>query len=77
MTRTIVTSRVGEDGILTVNVLLGPGEANREVKVTIEPVSPTRMTVEEWRAWVEKTAGSWQGEFERPPQGEFEDRLPL
>lgn len=37
-----------------------------------EPLSP-----EEWRKFVEDTAGTWQGNFERPPQGEFETRETL
>jgi hypothetical protein len=37
----------------------------------------TPMTKDEWKTWVESMAGSWQGEFERPPQGEFEERDPF
>jgi hypothetical protein len=32
------------------------------------------MTPEEWRAFVDEMAGSWQGDFERPPQGDYEVR---
>jgi hypothetical protein len=32
---------------------------------------------DERNATVLKTAGKWQGEFERPPQGELEKRDPL
>ena len=35
------------------------------------------MTQEEWHAWVDSMAGTWQGEFERPAQGEYEEREPL
>ena len=77
MTRTVLKSRVGPDGVLAVAVPLGRAEANREVTVTIEPAPPTAVTQDEWRAWVEKTAGSWQGDFERMPQGEYEQRDPL
>jgi hypothetical protein len=46
--------------------------------VTVEPLAPKKpMTQEEWRAWVDSMAGTWQGEFERPPQGEYEQREPL
>ena len=78
MTRTIVKSRVGADGVLAVEVPLGKAEANREVTVTIEPVSTKpAMTQEEWSAWVLSMAGTWQGDFERPEQGEYEQRDPL
>jgi hypothetical protein len=79
MTPTVVTSRVGADGVLNVVVPLGPGEANREVRVTVEPIvkKSVDMTQEEWAAWVDAMAGTWQGDFERPPQGELEERDPL
>jgi hypothetical protein len=73
MNRIVVKSRVGADGVLHVTVPVGPAEANREVQVTVEP-APQPMTQEEWRAWVQSMAGSWQGEFERPEQGEYERR---
>lgn len=76
MNRTILNARVGSDGVL--HVPLGEAEANREVKVTIEPAAPKKaLTQAEYAAWVESMAGSWQGDFQRPPQGEFEERDPL
>lgn len=81
MTPTTVTSRVGADGILSVVLPLGPSEANREVRVTVERVAETgEMTPQqwsEWHAWVDSMAGRWQGEFERPPQDDYEERDPL
>ncbi len=78
MTKTVLKSQVGADGVLSVSVPLGPSEANRQVTVTIEPSAPEGgMTPAEWRSWVESTSGIWEGEFERPPQGEFEDRSAL
>jgi hypothetical protein len=38
MTRMILSARVGADGVL--HVPLGQAEANREVRVTIEPARP-------------------------------------
>ena len=32
---------------------------------------------EEWAAWAESMAGAWQGDFERPPQDEYERREEL
>jgi hypothetical protein len=76
MSRVEVVSRVGSDGVLRLEVPLPPAEAGRDVRVTVEPLPPP-MTPEEWRAFVLRTAGTWQGEFERPEQGEYEERDPL
>jgi hypothetical protein len=63
---------------LRLNVPLGIEEADHEVCVTVEHL-PVRqqMTQLEWAAWVESLAGSWQGDFERPPQGNFAAKEPL
>jgi hypothetical protein len=71
-----VMSTVGSDGVLRLEVPLHKDEAGHEVRVTVARV-PTKMTQEEWRAFIERTAGTWQGDFERPPQGEYEQRNPL
>jgi hypothetical protein len=39
--------------------------------------SPQPLSSEEWRRCILETAGKWQGEFERPEQGEYEQREPL
>lgn len=73
MNSLVIKSKVGSDGVLHLEVPLGPSEAGREVQVTVEPVrSP--MTQEEWAAFILATAGTWQGDFERPEQGEFKKR---
>ena len=74
MNRMVVQSRVGADGVLHLNVPIGQEEADKEVQVTIDPVQRPPMTQEEWRQFVLSTAGAWQGELERPPQGEYEQR---
>lgn len=74
MNRLVLHARVGTDGTLHLNVPVGAAEAGREVKVMIDPVGPPPMTQEEWRNFVLATAGSWQGDLERPPQGEYEQR---
>ena len=76
MTRIVLQSRTGPDGTLHLDVPLGPEQAGREVQVVIEPV-PKRMTQAEYAAWVQSMAGTWQGDFERPPQGTYEEREPL
>jgi hypothetical protein len=76
MNRVVVKSRVGGDGILHLMVTLGAAEAGREVKVTVEPVGGV-MSQEEWRERVLALAGQWQGDWERPEQGEYEERARL
>ena len=78
MNRIIVKSRVDADGVLRVSVPVGKQEADREVQVTVEPVEPKKpMTQEEWAAWVASMAGTWEGDFERPPQPPPEEREPF
>jgi hypothetical protein len=74
--RLVVISRIGGDGVLHLDLPVGLADAEREVRVTVEPL-PESMTQEEWRQSVLSTAGKWQGEFERPAQGEYEERQPL
>jgi hypothetical protein len=77
MNRIVLHPRVGSDGVLHLSVPMGAAEAGREVEVTIEsPPSktPGPRDQEEWRRFVMETAGTWQGDFERPEQGEYEKR---
>ena len=64
--------QVGADGVLTVP--LGPECANQTVRVVVEAVPTT--TPEEWKQFLERTLGQWQGDFERD-QGEHQERDPL
>jgi hypothetical protein len=77
MDRMIVKSRVGADGVLHVSIPLGLDDANRDVSVTIDPAPHPPSTQEEWRNFLASTAGAWQGDFERPEQGELEQRDPF
>jgi hypothetical protein len=77
MTRIVVKSRIGSDGVLHLHLPVGQAEADKEVQVTVEPVPATPMSQEEWRQLILSTAGKWRGEFERPPQGEYEEQEPL
>jgi hypothetical protein len=77
MSRIEVLSRVGSDGVLRLNVPLSTADAGQDVRVIVEPVLRQAMTQEEWSRGVLNLAGRWLGEFERPPQGEFEVRDPL
>jgi hypothetical protein len=77
MNRIVVKSRVGSNGILQVTLPVGPADADREVQITVEPISPPAQSPDEWRRRVLETAGMWQGDLERPEQGEYEQREPV
>jgi hypothetical protein len=80
MNRTVVQSRVGSDGVLHVTILFGKEDADREVRVIIDPapVGPPPMTQEEWRDFVLATAGSiTDPSFVRHEQGQYERREAL
>ncbi len=77
MNRIVLKSRVDSNGVLHLDLPVGLDVADREVQITIEPVRPASMSQEEWQHWVDETAGKWQGEFERPEQGEYEQREPM
>ena len=74
MNAMIVRSRVDADGVLRVAVPVGAAEADRELQVTIEPLPHHGDEHAEYVAWLEKSAGRWKGDFERLPQGDFEER---
>jgi hypothetical protein len=78
MNRIVVEKRLNGEGILQLTLPMGSLEAGRDVRVTVEPVlSRTDRSLEDWHAWVDSMAGSWQGDFERASQGEYEKREPL
>ncbi len=70
------TAQVGANGLLTLP--LGKVNANRLVRVTVEPAEPTDRSArrrEEWLRFIENTAGKiTDPTFERQPQGEYEQR---
>ena len=79
MTHIEIRSKVGPDGVLKVAVPVGAAEANREVRITVESLEQTaakpQLSPEQWKKFIEETAGCWEGEpLVRPPQGEFESR---
>ena len=77
MNRIVVRSRVGSNGILELALPVGPADADQEVQITVEPIGPPPLSPDEWRQRILETAGKWQGELERPEQGEVEQREPL
>ena len=77
----VMTTRVGADGMLTLTVPLGKTEADHLVRVVVEtvedgmPLTSPVVDRDEWLRFIEQTAGSIADPtFERPPQGEYEER---
>lgn len=74
MTSVEVKSKVDADGVLHLSIPLGAADANREVRVIVEPLEEG-LSDEDWRQFVQRTAGSIPDPtFQRHPQGEFERR---
>jgi hypothetical protein len=63
MTRIEIKSRVGPDGVLDVKVPVGPEEANREVMITVQPLSTPAGDAREddWQKFIDETYGSCAG----------------
>jgi hypothetical protein len=75
--RIVVKSKVDSNGVLQLTLPVGSADAGQEVQVTIEPINPASQPRDEWQQRILDTAGKWQGDFERPDQGEYEHRAPL
>src|SRR5262249_52782313 len=77
-----IRTEVGPDCVLSFSKSVGMSEANQEVRVVVEsvasgPKKAPEMTQEEWHRFIAETAGSISDPtFERPEQGDFEDRDP-
>ncbi len=72
-------SHVGSDGILHLDVPVGLTDADLEVTVTIQPVTPPKAKMPEELGYpagfFERTAGCFQDEpLVRYPQGELQER---
>lgn len=86
------TAKVGPDGRLHVDLLIGLESAGREVEVTVEPSCPgtdrvrsiqypsgwRAMTQDEWVRHIRSTAASIDDPtFVRPPSLPLQDRGPI
>jgi len=69
------TEAVYENGMLKLDNPL-PLDEHERVTVRIQS-RISRMSQEEWREIVLSTAGKWEGDFERPGQGDYEQRETL
>jgi len=80
MTSIQLRSRVDADGVLSVCVPIGKRDADREVRVTVEPLDEASvpMSADQWRQFVHEMAGCIDDPtFERHSQGAFEKREAL
>ena len=68
------TSHVGNDGVLSLVLTMPPELANKDVEITVRAAKEPFATREEWVKFVREMAGSWEGEFHRPDQGQYEVR---
>jgi len=76
------SSRVGDDGILNVQIALGHSKANQEVLVTVIPTGTLEPTTKEapqsWAEFLNQTYGSCANlGLERATQGDLEQREPM
>lgn len=70
-------SKVDANGVLNLSVPLGKSDANREVRVTVQPLDEVTapMSADQWHKFVHEMAGSiTDTTFERHSQGDFERR---
>ncbi len=79
-----LTSHVGKDGILKIQMPVDITDQEVDVVVVVQPRLKFESAVDtpEARGWppgfFEKTAGAWQGDpLTRPPQGKYEIREEL
>lgn len=77
MSRIVVQSKVGADGILRVEIPLGVFDVDRDVQVIVEQMQPVDADHEAYVKSLRALYGSWKGDFERMPQGDFEERESL
>ena len=77
MSRITLRSRVDTDGVLRLVVPFGVAEADQPMQVTIESVPNEQLANSDYIHWLDGIAGQWQGDFERLPTADFEQRESL
>ncbi len=73
MASIVMLSRSGPDSKLHLEIPVGQPDTEFEVEVVVRSKQPS-VSQQDYLAFLQKTAGAWQGEFERPEQGEPEER---
>jgi len=80
MTSIQLRSKVDANGVLHLSVPFGKRDADREVRVTVEPLDEASapISADQWRRFVHEMAGCIDDPtFERHSQGDFENREEL
>ena len=80
MTSIQLRSKVDSNGVLHLCVPIGKSDANRVVRVTVEPLDDAveTMSAEQWHRFVHEMAGCIDDPtFQRHAQGDFENRQEL
>ena len=72
-----VRGKAGADGVLRLSIPVGTAGAECEVVVVVQPQAPPAVHPDWPPGFFEQTAGAWQGELERAPQGEYDKREKL
>ena len=73
MANIVMQSRSGPDSILHLEVPVGQPDTEFEVEVVVRSKKPS-VSQQDYLEFLQKTAGAWQGDFERPEQGEPQER---
>lgn len=76
----IINTQVDSNGVLSLTVPLDKADANKAVRVTVETIGDVKPPTDgtSWLRFLECTGGSISDpSFERPPQGEYEERTSL
>ena len=76
MRRIETIATVTDDGTLMIPVPadVTPGVHAVIVEIDQRPIAPGHRTATDWLTFLKETAGAWRGDFERPPQGDYEVR---
>jgi hypothetical protein len=78
MPKIFVRSHVGADGVLHLDIPTTMKDEDVEVTVTLKPIAESSQKTPEELGWTpgffEETAGQWQGDLVREPQGEPQER---
>ena len=76
MRRFETIATVSDDGVLSMPVPsdVPPGPHAVIVEINERPFDPKTNDPSDWHTFIQETAGAWEGDFERPDQGDYEVR---
>ncbi len=76
MRRIETIGTVADDGTLVIPMPsdVAPGLHTVIVEIDERPDTLAHVDATDWSTFLKETAGAWRGDFERPPQEEYEVR---